>query len=261
MVEVKQIESSASGFGISETPVGIHLSRTLMLDDLRRLLEQLPPDTDAERYRQAIIQENVLLKPTTMTRQISFQRLCGLYALNPTVPLFQILRELWTEEHEAQPLLALLCALARDMVLRSTAEQIIALPLGEAMTPAQLSATVRSAFPGRYSEASMAGAGRNLASSWQQSGHLTGKMRKVRATANCRPPAVVLALLLGYVQGERGEGLFRTLWARVLDAPAHTLHAQAQAASQRGWLEYRRAGDVVEIGFRHLMRAVPQDMP
>jgi hypothetical protein len=58
--------------------------------------------------------------------------------------------------------------------------------------------------------------------------------------------------------GGRGERLFHTLWARVLDAAPHTLHEQAQSAAQRGWIEYRRAGDVVEVGFRHLMRAFQQ---
>lgn len=258
MVEVELIGLTASVAGVNDRPMGTHLSRTIMLAEMRRLMDQSPTAADAKAYRAAVVDENALLKPTAATRLISFNRLRDLYALNPDMLLFHALRDLWYEDTDAQPLLALLCALARDVLLRSTAEFIVALPLGEPVTPEQLTSVVRSAFPERYSEASLASVGRNLASSWQQSGHLAGKKWKVRTHPHCRPNDVVYALLLGYVLGGRGEGLFHTLWTRVLDVAPHTLHEQAQAAAQRGWIEYRRAGDVVEVGFRHLMRAFQQ---
>ena len=249
---------SGNAAGISEHPMGTHLSRTIMLADLQRLLGHVPVHADALAYRAAVVDDNMLLKPTASTRKISFQRLRELYVLDPEVLLFQALHELWSDDSEAQPLLAMLCALARDVLLRSSAEMIIVLPSGESVTPAQFASAVSTLFPGRYSEASLFSLGQHIASSWQQSGHLAGKMKKVRVRANCRPNAVVYALLLGHLQGARGAGLFHTLWARVLDLPPHTLHEQAQAAAQRGWLEYRRAGDVVEVGFRHLMRSFQQ---
>ena len=48
--------------------------------------------------------------------------------------------------------------------------------------------------------------------------------------------------------------MFETFWARVLDLSPIELDALAFGASQRGWIDYRRAGDVVEIGFSYLMR-------
>ena len=242
--------------GISEQPMGTHLSRTIMLTDLRRLLAALPASADAFAYRSAVVDENLLLKPTVSTRKISLNRLRELYLLDPRVLLFRALSDLWSDDREAQPLLALLCAMARDPLLRASAELIIALPLGEPVTPQQLTQVVSMAFPDRYSPASLRSMGKNLASSWQQAGHLSGRRAKIRARAHCRPNAVVYALLLGYLQGARGAALFQTLWARLLDLPLHALHTQAQAAAQRGWLEYRRAGDVVEVGFRHLLRSL-----
>jgi hypothetical protein len=67
---------------------------------------------------------------------------------------------------------------------------------------------------------------------------------------------VAYALLLGYLCGGRGEGLFQTLWVRLLDAPGRTIEDQALAASQRGWIEYRRSGGVTDVGFRYLLRPV-----
>ena len=37
-------------------------------------------------------------------------------------------------------------------------------------------------------------------------------------------------------------------------APPAALDAHAFAAAQRGWLDYRRIGDVAEFGFRYLLR-------
>ena len=105
----------------------------------------------------------------------------------------------------------------------------------------------------------LANIGRHAASSWQQSGHLSGRLRKVRTRAESRPAAVGYALLLGTLCGVRGEALFHTLWCRLLDAPTDTLHAQALAASQRGYLEYRHAGGVTEVAFRHLLRNTDED--
>lgn len=259
MVEVDPIGLTASAAGVSERPIGTHLSRTMMLAELRRLLGQSPRTADTAAYRAAVIDENMLLKPTAATRQISFNRLRDLYGLSSELSLFHALRDLWYEDADAQPLLALLCAMARDVLLRSTAELIVALPLGETVTPEQLTSVVRSAFPERYSEASLASVGRTGASSWQQSGHLAGKLHKARARAHCRPNDVVYALLLGYVLGGR-EGLFHTLWARVLHVAPHTLHSAGPGSGAARLDQYRRAGDarVVEVGFRHLMRAFQQ---
>ncbi|HEU5090676.1 MAG TPA: hypothetical protein VFT99_24650, partial [Roseiflexaceae bacterium] len=156
------------------------------------------------------------------------------------------------------PVLAMLCALTRDVLLSSTIETIVDMPEGT-VVPHELFAHVAAArYPDRYSAASLRSLGRNIASSWQQSGHLSGKLRKIRVQAVCRPNNAVYALLLGYIQGGRGESLFHTRWARVLDATPYRLHEQARSASQRGWMEYRRSGDVVEIGFRHLLREFQQ---
>jgi hypothetical protein len=244
--------------GIIDQPAGTHLSRTIMLADLRALLADMPSDAAAIQYRSAIVDQNVLLKPTASTRKISYVRLRDLYALDPHVALFRALRELWADDVEAQPLLAMLCALARDALLSSTIETIVEMPKGERVPHELLSRVAAARFPDRYSAASLRSLGQNIASSWQQSGHLSGKLRKTRVQALCRPNSVVYALLLGYLQGGRGESLLHTRWARVLDTTPYTLHEQAQIAAQRGWMEYRRTGDVVEIGFRHLLREFQQ---
>jgi len=249
-----QVSALANEYGFVNEPVGAHSSRTMMLAELRLLLAACPQSASLVEYRSAIIDENVLLKKTVATRKASFRWLRELYALDRKTLLFRALRDLWDEDAQAQPLLALLSAIARDPLLRSTAERILSIPMGETVTPTMLAEAVNTSFPNRYNPKTLASIGRNAISSWQQAGLLSGKLHKVRISAQSLPASIAYALLLAYLSDARGEALFRTLWCRLLDAPLHILHAQALVASQRGWIEYRHMGDVTEVGFRHLLR-------
>jgi len=226
----------------------------MMLAELRLLLAACPQAATLEDYRTAIIDQNVLLKETVATRKASFRWMREFYAFDRKILLFRALRDLWDEDTQAQPLLALLCTAARDPLLRSTADSILATPVGEAVTREMIIDAVNVSFPDRYSPKTLKSTGQNIISSWQQAGLLSGKLHKVRVRAEGLPASVAYALLLGYLSGARGEALFQTLWCQLLDTPRHVLHEQAFVASQRGWIEYRHMGDVTEIGFRYLLR-------
>ncbi|HSH77480.1 MAG TPA: hypothetical protein VLA19_02990 [Herpetosiphonaceae bacterium] len=248
------IPEETRDFGFAVDPGGTHTSRTMMLAGLRLLLAACPPSAIYQEYRSAIADDNVLLKSTATTRLRTLRGLRELYALDRHILLFRALRELWNDSVAEQPLLALLCAAARDPLLRTSAAAVLDAPLGAAVTAEMLAKAVGQQFPGHYNPAIEAKIGRNLASSWQQAGHLHGRRNKLRARALCGPAVTSYALLLGHLCGSRGAGLFSTLWARLLDVPAHTMQAHAVVASQRGWIEYRHAGSIVEVGFRYLLR-------
>jgi hypothetical protein len=93
---------------------------------------------------------------------------------------------------------------------------------------------------------------RNTSSSWTQSGHLTGRVRKYRQMVNPTPIVTAYALVLGYILGARGNGLFNTLWAKVLDTPHEELVSLATDAKRLGFLDLSQAGGVVEISFARL---------
>lgn len=248
------IPSTATSFGFVINGASAHASRTIMLAELKLLLSACSQEASLAAYRSAIIDDNVLLKPTSTTRLESFKRLRTLYSLRQDVLLFGALRDLWESDVEAQPLLAMLCALARDPVLRATADAVLALELGASVSASAFAEVVQHTFPQRFNATTLATIGRNVASSWQQSGHIVGHREKRRSSATSRPAAVAYAMLLGNLCGAYGMSLFTTLWARVLDAPPNILDSQAFAASQRGWIDYRRIGDIADIGFTRLMR-------
>jgi hypothetical protein len=225
-----------------------------MLKELRMVLSACPRPTDYEGFRSAMVDENVLLKNTVTTRKESLRRLREMYALDENTVLFRALRDLWDDGPEAQSLLPLQCATARGSILRATAGLILSVPKGETVTPQMIEKATEEAFPGRYNLMMLANVGRHAASSWQQSGHLKGRLKKVRDRATPTPASTANSLLLAHLCGNRGEAMFSTLWARLLDAPSHNLLEPASQASRLGWLEYRHTDTVTEITFRHLLR-------
>jgi hypothetical protein len=110
---------------------GTHSSRTMMLAELAAVLGAVPPSGTRTDYAGAVVEGNCLRKPTTATRRLSLQRLSELYALDPGIPIFRVLRKLWDPDPSSRSLLALLAALARDPLLLATAQAI--LPLGDGL--------------------------------------------------------------------------------------------------------------------------------
>ena len=103
---------TAQGFRVADS--GPHTSKTLMLQELETLLAAVPADAPAKTYRAAIVEGNVLGKRTLSTRKETASRLTALHGLDPTKPLFRVLRRLWDVDPTAHPQLALLNGLARD---------------------------------------------------------------------------------------------------------------------------------------------------
>lgn len=223
-----------------------------MLTELEAVLGATGRDVTYEDYATAIVDENVLAKSTRATRQKSLRHLRELYALRSDIPLFAGLRALWVADARARPLLALLCAAARDPLLRSTADVVLEASPGTTLAAADFSEAVERSFPGRFTRGVLARIGRNVASSWTQSGHLCGHASKVRSLVQPTPAAVAYALHLGHLQEDTGTALFRTLWVRLLDTSETDVRELAGAASRLGWVGYRASAGMTEVTFRHL---------
>ena len=249
------VPDAARSHGFRNEPLGTHTSRTIMLREVTAVFAATDPHTSFEAIRRLVVDDNITLKDTLSTRKETFRRLSELYGLRDNIILYRALRDLWEAAPEERPLLAMLCALARDPLLRVTAPFVLEQAEGQPVSKLQLEEQIALAYPSRYEPGILSGMGRRTISSWQQSGHLQGRLHKVRARAVSGPANVAYGLLLGHLCGLRGTFLFETLWARALDTSEANLDALAFAASQRGWLKYHRLGDVCELRFSHLMRA------
>ena len=80
---------------------GTHTSRTIMFKELDLLFEDQEDWVPRKAYVSAIVDQNCLGKRTVSTRKITSQRLSELYGLNPSIPLFRILRQLWQHDGPA----------------------------------------------------------------------------------------------------------------------------------------------------------------
>lgn len=224
-----------------------------MIEEISVLLACGSEAKTKEEYVHLVVEENVLGKSTASTRRLTAQRLCELYALDTSVPIFRALLRYWNVDRGAQSLIALLSGLARDPLLRATAPAVLGLRDGQCFDRDAMSANLRAHARTRLNDATLDKVVRNAASSWTQSGHLNGRTIKRRQRVRPTPPAVVMALLLGYLQGLRGPSLLRTTWCEVLDSSPETLSTLASQASISGLFRFRQAGEVIEISFPNLL--------
>ena len=226
---------------------GTHTSRTMMLAELTDLFDSVPADASRIDYAASIIEDNVLGKQTTATRRLTNQRLGELYGLDPRLPVFRVLRRLWVIDEAGRPLLALFCALTRDPLLRNTAPTVLDLPVGSELVRTIFLNSIRGAVGGRLNESIMDKVARNAGSTWTQSGHLYGRVRKIRQRVQPTAAAVSMALWLGSLEGLAGEQLLNCHWAQVLDQAGGALIEHTLRAKQLGLIHARIGGGVIEI--------------
>ena len=232
-------------FGIN----GTHAARTMMLDDLRVLLAHVPAAAVRADYASAIVEANVLVKPTRKARELSLRHLSALYALDPSNAIFRALRRLWTANESAQPVLALAVALARDPLLRRTRTLVLSRTFGSPVTRGETEAWLSESYPDRFSPASLKSFAQNVLGTWTAAGLLHGKVKKTRATAPATPESAALLLFLGYLEGRTGQRLFSSNWMELVGGSLDELEALANSASHRGLLVFMNAGGVKEVRF------------
>ena len=220
-----------------------------MLKELTLVFEACPPDAARERYAEAVLDHNCLGKRTVANRKLSLQHLRELYGLDPDILLFRVLCRQWELDDTGRPLLALLAALARDPLLRLTVPPILCLRPGQELSRQRLTAALRAGVEDRLNDNTLDKVVRNTASSWTQSGHLSGRGRKMRQQVHSTPIVTMYALLLGYLLGLRGMGLFESFWAQVLDSPTNELISQAMDARRLGLLDCSQSGGIIDVSF------------
>jgi len=244
--------------GFRNGPMSVHTSRTMMLHELKLLLERVAADSPASGYAGAIVEENVLGKPTRSTRQRTARRLQELYALDPRCTLFRLLRYFWSSGNGSQPMLAFLTACARDPLLRKSTPFVLATPIGQIVPPGDIVTCLNEQYPLRFRPTTLLSTAQNLASSWAQAGYLQGKQQKRRSRPSVTPVVTAFALVLGYLCGLRGSLLLDSLWTKALDCSTAELTALVEEASRQGWVRYKATGAVVDISFPGLLTSAEE---
>jgi len=248
-----QISDPLTRFGFTFGKGGAHTARTYMLEDLEQLLLYLKgPQSSQSLYINAIEEENCLGKRSKKTRSLTSRHLVELYSLDPHIALFRILLYLWERDPDSHPLLALLCTYVRDALFRETSPFVLSLQIDETITREILEKWIEEKYPGRFSPATLKSVAQNINGTWTKSGHLHGKTKKIRTLVNPTPGSLVYALVLGYLTGNRGQLLFSTEYIKLLDCSYEEATSLAETASRKGWIVYKRIGDIMEVQFPNL---------
>lgn len=232
-------------FGIN----GPHAARTMMLDDLRLLMAHTPSQATKSDYVAAVVDANILGKPTRKARELALLHMATLYGLDPVNPIFRALRRLWPLNEAAQPLLALAVSLARDPLLLGTQSFILAQSAGAAVSREAVEVFLGNYYSNRFSPASIKSFAQNIAGTWTAAGFLNGRTRKTRAVVQPYPESVALLLFLGYLEGRTGQRLFSSDWMSLLGSSLDEQETLANSASHRGLFVFMNAGGVKEVRF------------
>jgi hypothetical protein len=238
-------EKALTRYGFRLTGGGIHQSKTMMLTELGVLLDAYA--SSGLPLEHLVLEANVLGKSTGSARRLALQRLRALHGLGLNGPVSGTMRKLWDREPAGRPLMALLNALARDPLLRASADVVLPALRGAEVRWPVIAAHFDMLYPGRFSPKMAKSLSQNCASTWTQSGHLRGKVSKRRALATATPASGAFAALIATVAGFGGPALLGSPWMAALDLPPDQLLALLRQAAAMGLARVRSAGDVVEI--------------
>lgn len=244
--------------GFREGVSSVHTSRTMMFSELSLAFENVKQNATQAEYITAIVEHNILGKPTQTTRIRTAQRLKELYSFEPGQPIFRLLRSFWIADPPARRGLAFLAATTRDPLLRDMTAMVVAAPIGNSVSTADIADQLRHKHSARFKPTTLLSTAQNLASSWTQAGYLTGKSDKKRTRSVVTPVVVTYALIIGYLTGLRGKMLLDTRWTRILDRTPAELADLAIEASRQGWMSYKAAGSIVEITFPGMLTSTEE---
>lgn len=228
---------------------GAHAARTMMLADISSLLVHLPADALRAAYGEAVVEQNLLGKPTRKSRQIALRHLEALYGLDPGVPLFRVFRQLWDQDPTARPVLAVTISLARDPILRGSWDLIVGKGIGEPVTAEEVEKLLAASDRDRFRPTSLKSYAQNIRGTWTEAGFLKGHSRKFRVAPTVTPANLAFWLFLGHVEGLSGKRLFSSRWTALAGSTPDQLQDLAAAAANRGQIVFRSAGGVVEVRF------------
>ena len=245
--------------GFSKAGVGGHSARSMMYLEMRMLVHAMPLNVTLDDFVKAIVEENILEKPTLSSRKKSFRHLFELYGMDPTKALFRVFWDLAHADLDSLPQLCLVCAYARDPQLRHSFELIRSLRLGEILERSAMEQHLENGFPSRFSPAMKKSMAQNVNTSWTFGGHLAGRSKKTRRLSAALPISAAYAMFVGYLTGLRGERLLDSTFAALVSPNRSQLQTALALASARGLLSIKQAAGIVEFDFSNLLTPAEQE--
>jgi hypothetical protein len=244
--------------GFYRATTGAHMARSMMLQELTLLLSGTSEQASRAAIQKAVVEDNLLGKPTASSREKTFQHLRRAYGLETNTVLWRTLRQFAKREPRAMPLIALVLVYSRDAQLRASFELVNTLKVGEELPRVRMEQCLEQAFPNKYSKAMKTSTAQNVNTTWTVTGHLEGHSHKHRARPRTHWLATTYAMFVGYLAGIRGQVLLDSVYARLVGVDPLTAADHLSSASAQGLIRFRNAGGVVETDFSNLLQPADQ---
>lgn len=211
-------------------------SQSIGLPLLIELLSEVSQEAPTAAYEHAVVVGNLFDKDTVAGRHRVFRHLRELYLLDPDRAEFRALRSLAEADPAATPLLGGLLAFTRDELFRTSHEVIAKAIPGDRVDPRSLAEAIGWNVWAPPSDSTLAKAGRNIAASWTQTGHLRRASAKTRVRIDPPAGALAYAVVLGRLDRRSGSELLNTRWTAFLDLDPDAAARLAQTAHRAGLL-------------------------
>lgn len=233
---------------ISEKPITIHTSRTIMSAELSEVLDY---PKDGLTYED-IMENNVFNKRTESSRKKTIRYLNQLYGLNKDDIRFMALEDYWKRiGEEDKALLILLFAVSKDYLLKESVSLVKAVPINEKAYIEGFEDNIKQKHPNRFSPKTLRSVAQNIASSWKQAGYIEGKVKNLRVKRSPSYLLVSFAFLMAYIDGARGEYMTDHTSVKALDVSKEELYQLIKAAADRDLVRYNKSGATMVISFEN----------
>ena len=126
------------------------MSRSMMLVEMKNLVRALPPNATQAHIAEAVVEDNVLEKPTLSSRKKSLRHLSELYGLDRAKALFRVFWDFAKADPDSLPQLCLVLAYARDPQLRHSFDLVRRLRSGETLGRAVMEEHIEGGYPMFY---------------------------------------------------------------------------------------------------------------
>jgi hypothetical protein len=244
-------KTSVTEFGLKLSGGGVHQSKTMMSVDIDKVIVGIQSTNISPKT--LVVEDNILSKSTVSTRKITYAKLKTLYGLEAQPPICLVMKALRYIAPESKELLYLLTSLGRDPLLRDSAEALMGAPIGERVSWPFIAEVFQTKYPERFTPKMLKSLSQNCASTWTQSGHLEGRVKKIRRRITPQPHVVAFGALLANVCGFGGPALLESLWIKLLDINSGQALDLLRQAEAQGLVRVRSVGDVLEISIRQQM--------
>lgn len=241
---------------MSDPQTTIHTSRTIMLSELSKVMNHGISQGDfADSFS-----DNVAGKLSKSNQEKTNRYLKQLYKFDDEDPAFVSFRWFWKNAPESEcPIITLQYAIRNDYLLTESIEVLQAARIGDKAAINYFVDNLEKCHPNRFTPATLLSVAQNIASSWKQAGFIEGKVKNIRRQPEVGYWAVTFALLLGYLDGMRGEFLLGSKYINALGMPNQRVKELILEASKRDLVQYQSSGHVTAIILSNLLAKIGID--